>query len=346
MQNKHETILRAINNDSGKFNILTFPTHEAYQSNWATLPHTFYLFQGEGIKPWNNNYRQLPKNHILLDGSEGQLRPDMKIDIVLSQNKFGQYQVARQIAAHLNTPLISIEHTLPFPKWPAKQREQMTKMRGDIDVFISKYSIQEWGFDPNDPKIKVIHHGINTTTFSPLDNADQDIRRRFERDNKFILTVVNDWINRDWCCGWSIFSRVAKGLPVRPLGDTPGFSKPAESVQHLVKEYQTCGVFLNTSTISPVPTALLEAMSCGCPIVTTATCQIPSIIENGVNGFISNDEEYLRDRLHWCLDNPKEARDTIGKAARETILAKFNLKNHLQDWNDVFKEVYGKALRK
>ena len=339
MQLKHETILRAVNNRSGKYNILTFPTHEAYWSNHKDSLHTFYLFQGEGIKTWNNQYRQLPENHILLDGTPGQLKPDMKVDIVLSQNKFGQFQVAQQIAEHLNVPFVSIEHTLPFPQWPAKQREQMSKMRGDINIFISDYSIGEWGFDSSDPTVRVIHHGIDQQKFSPASETEP-------KPKPHILTVVNDWINRDWCCGWSIFSRVANGLNVSPLGDTPGFSKPAESIEHLVKAYQDCAVFLNTSTISPVPTALLEAMSCGCPVVSTATCMIPSILQDGVNGFVSNDESYLRDRLEWCLKNPEEARNTIGKAARETILSRFSLEKHLSDWNNVFKEVYGKALRK
>jgi hypothetical protein len=87
MQNKHEAILRAINNTSGKYNILTFPTHEAFQSNWATMPHTFYLYQGEGIKPWNNKYRQLPPNHVLLDGGPSQIKVDIKFDMVLSQSR-------------------------------------------------------------------------------------------------------------------------------------------------------------------------------------------------------------------------------------------------------------------
>jgi hypothetical protein len=344
MQTKAESILRTINNTSGKYNILTFPTHEAYQSNWSSLPHTFYLFQGQGIKPWSNKYRQLPKNHILLDGSEEQVKLDMKFDIVLSQNKFGQYQVAKQAADHLGLPLVSIEHTLPVPQWTQKQRDGMLQMRGDINVFISEYSIKQWGFDPNDPTIRVIHHAIQSDRFTQ--RKSETISTGNLSRNTSILVVVNDYINRDWCCGWSIFTRVTDGLPVVPLGDTPGFSKPAKDLDDLIQHYQDCAVFLNTSTISPVPTALLEAMSCGCPVVTTATCQIPEIVKNGINGWISNDEKYLKDRLIWCLKNPEEARNTIGKAARETILSKFSLEKHLESWNNVFKEVYGKALRK
>lgn len=332
MQRRSESYLRAINNTSGKYNILTFPTHEAYQSNLGKLPHTFYMFQGKGIKTWNSSYRKLPQNHILLNGSEHQVKLDMKFDMVLSQNKFGQFGIAEQIARALNIPLVSIEHTLPVPEWNAKHRQNLTEMRGKINAFISDFSVEQWGFKKDDPTVRIIHHGIDTEIFSPKTSEREGDGR--------ILTVVNDWINRDWCCGWSIYRRITDALPVNPVGDTKGFSKPARSTQELVNFYQNASVFLNTSTISPVPTALLEAMSCGCPIVTTATCMIPEIVKNGINGWISNDEDYLRDRVAWCLANPEEAK-VLGDAARATIVEKFSLDKHLAKWDSVFKEVAG-----
>ena len=81
------------------------------------------------------------------------------------------------------------------------------------------------------------------------------------------------------------------------VGDTPGLSEPAASTEGLVATYQNSRIFLNTSTISPVPTALMEAMSCGCAVVSTATCMIPEVIEHGVNGFITNDTQEMKQYL-------------------------------------------------
>ncbi len=333
MQIKHESILRAINNDSCKYNILTFPTHEAYQFNLGKLPHQFYLFQAEGIKPWSFEFRPLPENTILMRKEENPIKADMKFDMVLSQNKFGQFQIAAQIAHYLNLPLISIEHTLPVPTWSNKNRKSMINMRGAVNIFISEYSIDKWGFSIDDPSVRIIHHGIDTDKFKPIEG---------EHNDKKILTVVNDWINRDWCCGWNIYKRVSNGFQTNPVGDTKDFSKAAANLEELVANYQKASVFLNTSTISPVPTALLEAMACGCPVVTTDNCMIPEIVKDGFNGFISNDESYLRDRIRWCLENPDKAKE-IGDNARKTILDKFSLDKHLSKWNDIFKEVYGKG---
>ncbi len=89
-------------------------------------------------------------------------------------------------------------------------------MQGDINVFISDYSKGEWGF--NDvPNSTTVNHGIDTDLFTP-----GNLERK-----PHILSVCNDWIGRDWCCGFKIWERVANGLPVFPVGETKGFSEPA-----------------------------------------------------------------------------------------------------------------------
>lgn len=335
MQTKHESVLRAINNDGKSYNILTYPCHERYQSNLGCLPHTFYMYQGEGIKHWKSQYAPIPKNHILLDGSPGQIKPDIKFDMVLSQGKH-HYEVSKMIAVHFGIPLISIEHTLPYVNYTKKVLDGMKRdMRGDVDIFISKYSINQWGFDEDDPKVRVIEHAIDSEIFNNFDALHND---------EHIRVVCNDWINRDWCCNWSAFERIVlkNKMSFKAFGDTPGFSKAAKDTDELIDGYKNASVFLNTSTISPIPMSLLEAMSCGTPCVSTATCQIPDIITDGVNGFCSNNEDYLKDKLIWCLENPTEAKK-IGLRARETIVKRFNLKKHLVGWSNVFNEFCGRG---
>ena len=70
---------------------------------------------------------------------------------------------------------------------------------------------------------------------------------------------------------------------------------------------------------------------------------IPEIIENGKNGFISNDEQELKDRIQYLFDNPEEAKK-IGENARQTILEKFNLDRFVKDWNKVFYKCIGRNV--
>ena len=79
---------------------------------------------------------------------------------------------------------------------------------------------------------------------------------------------------------------------------------------------------------------VIEAMACGCAIVSTENCMIPEIIENGVNGFMSNDDNELSERLKSLLSDPKRA-ETIGRNARKTIVEKYNLERFVDNWNNL-----------
>lgn len=326
MSNQVAPIISKAISKKEKYNILTFDTHERYQSQLAKTGHNFYSFRYEGCKEWNETYAKVPENYYILP--DNAFYSGLDVDFILAQSKFGQFQVAKQIQRQLNVPIVSLEHTLPIPSWPTGQLESFRKMRGDINVFISEYSKNQWEIDSN---TAIIHHSVDTETFN---KDDKTVRQ------PYVLSVVNDFVNRDYCCNYNGWKRVTSGYPVKLVGDTPGLSKPAESIEQLAKEYQSAQVFLNTSTISPIPTSLLEAMACGCAVVSTATCMIPEIIENGVNGFISNDEEELSEYIKMLLDS-SYTRERLGIAARETILNKFSEENFVNSWNNIFDKAYG-----
>ncbi len=329
MQTRHESIIKKVNRSSN-YQILTAPTHERTQANLKSIPHKFYLFQHKGFKPWNNKYAPLPENHILLDGTESQIKSDMCFDFVWSQNRFGQMQVLGQIADRFGIPHINIEHTTVPPFWNEKQLKQFTSPKADLYLFITEDSCKKWGFDSKADNVKIVRHGI------PIDIFTESMVDK--KDGK-ILTVQNDYINRNWCLNFELYLKLTKNLPTNPVGDTPNFSVGSNDLQELVAKYHKASVFLNTTNYSPLPHALLEAAACACPIVTTETCAIPELIVNGVNGWISNDEEYLRDRLKWCIANPEEAKE-LGKNARKTVLEKFSLEQHLKTWSEIFDYTY------
>jgi glycosyltransferase involved in cell wall biosynthesis len=333
------SLTRAATRKPGEpLNILTFPTHESYESNICRTDHNFYAYRDETVKDWNKVYRPLPSNYTLFNQAKRhfQIPVDLEFDLILSQNKFGQYQLARQFADAYHLPLISLEHTLPHPSWPSHQLESLKAMRGDLNIFISEFSREAWGWD--ETNADVIHHGIDTNIFqpNPLLNRKQQL-----------LSVVNDWVNRDWCCGFKYWQKATEGLPVFVKGATPGLSEPARTLQELVWCYQSSRIFVNTSTVSPVPTALLEAMACGCCVVSAATCMIPSIIEDGVNGFLCDTPENMQKLLRSLLDEP-DICEKVGQAARRTVEERFGLEAFVSNWNQTFTKAaalvkFGKA---
>tara|TARA_B100001094_G_scaffold72494_1_gene68763 strand:+ start:8149 stop:9153 length:1005 start_codon:yes stop_codon:yes gene_type:complete len=331
MTNQTIRILNKAN--SGKkdrYNILTFDTHERYQTQLCKTGHNFYSFRYDGCKEWDKSYAELPENYYILP--KNSVMSGLDIDFILSQSKFGQFQAASQIQQVLQIPILSLEHTLPIPGWPKEQLDGFRNMVGQSNVFISEYSTEKWAMDC---KADVVHHSVDTNMFKPTSHLADRIA------TTEVLSVVNDFKNRDYCCNYSGWQRVSEGFDTKLVGSsTDGSSEPAESIEALVDEYNSCKVFLNTSTVSPVPTSLLEAMACGCAVVTTATCMIPEIIENGVNGFMSNDENELKDYIKKLLDD-EELAIHLGEKARETIKDKFSEDKFIKNWNRIFDDLYG-----
>lgn len=325
INNTVERRLTFANNKPNVYNILTFPTHERYETQLCKTGHNFYSFTLPNQKKWNVKQTPYPENYFTLP--EGRVCEYLKYDFILAQSKFWQLQTAIKINEQLNVPIICLEHTWPLHGVHSEENiNNLRQMVGNVNVFISETSAKAWNI-PVDPQ--VINHGVDINTFKPLN---------LERENN-VLSVANDFVERDFCLNYRGWARVTKDMDIKLVGSNPGLSEPVDSTEELAKEYNQCGVFFNSSTMSPIPMSLLEAMSCGCAVVSTATCMIPEIIQNGINGFISNDETELRHYLEKVLAD-KELRETLGNNARKTIVERFSEDIFVNNWNKLFNEVY------
>lgn len=328
------SITRAATRDpNGPLNILTGPTHESYETNLCKTGHNFYALRGfENFKDWDSRYRPLPSNYILLNPALGmdQIPVGLDFDLVLSQHKFGQFQVLKQFADMLHLPLLSLEHTLPYPTWTEARLQSLKTMRGNVNVFISEFSRKGWGW--NDDEADVIHHGVDTDIFSA--------KPMLVPKKAHALSVVNDWINRDWCCGYKIWEEATRGLPTKVLGATPGLSVAAKTVQELVYAYREAQLFVNTSLISPIPSVVLEAMSCGLPVVSTDTAMLPEVITDGVNGYLCKDAKEIRMRTEKLLADPEKCLE-MGRQARATIVERFSATKFVENWDAILRKAAG-----
>jgi colanic acid/amylovoran biosynthesis glycosyltransferase len=75
-----------------------------------------------------------------------------------------------------------------------------------------------------------------------------------------------------------------------------------------------------------IPVALMEAMACELPVVSTRISGIPELVEDGVTGFLvpPRDGQSLFEALLKLAADPK-ARRKLGRAGRQKVLAEFNL---------------------
>jgi glycosyltransferase involved in cell wall biosynthesis len=311
-------ILNNVQRTSDKYNILTFNTHERYQTQNAKTGHNFYAFNFDGGKDWYDGHAPMPDNYYQMP--KNSLYAGIVFDLIFVNSKFGQFQTAMQINQKLQLPILVLEHTLPLQHWPQEQLAAFQNMKGDVNVFITEYSKRAWGMNG-----EVVYHSIDTELFKP----------GTEEPKSQVLTVAHDFVKRDYALNYKGWERITDGLPRVVVGDTEGLSKQSESVEELIKTYQESLVYINPSVLSPVPTSMLEAMACGCAVVSTATCEIPNIIEHGVNGYISNDETELRGFVQELLNDPAKAKE-MGQRARKTIEERFSEERFVNEWNTIF----------
>lgn len=311
-------ILNNVQRTSDKYNILTFNTHERYQTQNAKTGHNFYAFNFDGGKDWYDGHAPMPDNYYQMP--KDSLYAGIVFDLIFVNSKFGQFQTAMQINQKLQLPILVLEHTLPLQHWPQEQLAAFQNMKGDVNVFITEYSKRAWGMNG-----EVVYHSIDTELFKP----------GTEEPKSQVLTVAHDFVKRDYALNYKGWERITDGLPRVVVGDTEGLSKQSESVEELIKTYQESLVYINPSVLSPVPTSMLEAMACGCAVVSTATCEIPNIIEHGVNGYISNDETELRGFVQELLNDPAKAKE-MGQRARKTIEERFSEERFVNEWNTIF----------
>ncbi len=317
------TIMRRCDPDR-KLNILTFATHERYEENLCKTGHNFYsLAIG---KTWDTDYAPVPDNYHIINAI-----PDyIDFDLILTHTSCDRMFKAHQHLAGSDVtqgnktgiPILRHTHVLPDVRFDVpSQIAAFQQYPRDKDSFISAYNMAQWGAGG----ASVVEHGVDIDFWNPDENI--------ERDNA-CLSVVNDWPNRDWCCGYNLWQQTVQGLPIKVFGKSPGLSEPANSTQHLREIYKCSRIFYNTSLHSPVPSVLLEAMACGCAIVSTANCMIPEIIQNGKNGLISNDPQELRGFLELLIKDENLAKE-LGGNARKTIVEKYSLQRFINSWNNL-----------
>lgn len=103
------------------------------------------------------------------------------------------------------------------------------------------------------------------------------------------------------------------GIPLSLYGKIPN--------GHLPEALNACEIFILPSLFEGNPKVLLEAMSCGLPVIGTRVDGIQSILKDNVNGVLcATDSQSIHKTILDLLQNP-EKQQRLGIAARKTILS-------------------------
>jgi hypothetical protein len=99
-------------------------------------------------------------------------------------------------------------------------------------------------------------------------------------------------------------------------------------------------IFFNPSYAAPNLQAMVEAQLCGLAVVTTNSHGEEAYIENGENGFASNNMEELYAFVELLLRHPKELR-RIGVNGRRTAQCLFHTDRFATEWHRLLVEAVG-----
>jgi glycosyltransferase involved in cell wall biosynthesis len=207
--------------------------------------------------------------------------------------------------------------------------------------------------------LHVIHIGRNATRFSPEEIAAQRASWGLNRDS-LVIGVTGRLVEAKGQ-GFLIkaFSKVAGRRELVLV--ISGSGKDRGSFEALARELNLDGRVIfagfveNTglaaaaydiavlpSDYEGFPYALVEYMSVGTPVISTAVGGTDEIVQDGKNGFLiePRNENQLVERLSVLVCNPKLRRE-FGSAAEETIRRQFSEDRMI----DRFIELYGGLIR-
>ncbi len=112
------------------------------------------------------------------------------------------------------------------------------------------------------------------------------------------------------------------------------------SEQELINHFQTASLFILTSEAEGMPMVVLEAQSCGLPVITSAFESSKNLIIENITGFIINGSkvEPWIDKISELYDNVK-LRKSFSKKTRERIMTDFTWEKTSSEILNLFNSI-------
>lgn len=303
-----------------QLNVLTWHVHGSYLNALVRVPHQWYLpvkpGRPEGYGGRGHTF-DLPDNVTEIPA---EAVPTLNLDVIIFQSeknyRYDQYEVLSPAQQRL--PRIYLEHNVPRPD--AVHTRHPVDDPNVLLVHVTHYNQLMW--DNGRTPTMVIEHAVA---------IDPTVRYIGDLDRG--VTVANNMQRRPRIAGFDIFLAAREQVPLDAVGmGTEEFGGlgdiPYRELHHWLSHYR---FLFSPMRYTSLPLAVVEAMTIGMPVVALATTALPSVIEDGCNGFISCDVPALLDRMRFLLDHPGKAR-RLGESARATAQERFSLERFVQDW--------------
>ncbi|WP_420147372.1 glycosyltransferase [Spirosoma sp.] len=311
-----------------KLSILIWHIHGAYLTAITQTEHNWYLpiksddsegYIGRGKDSTLPDYvREIPADQI----------SNIHLDLIIFQTpqnyQIDQYEILSEQQRQL--PGIYLEHNTPEPH-PTHTRHPAAENPNLQLVHVTYFNQLMW--DNGNTPTHVIEHSVA---------IDPSIHYRGHRAEG--ICVINNMQHRGRIAGYDLFQLLRDRVPLTSVGmDAQSIGGLGEihyrNLHRTVAEYR---FLFSPMRYSSLPLAVIEAMTIGMPVVALATTELPTVIENGVHGFVSNDPDVLTERMQFLIDNPDEAA-RMGENAQKLAQERYGLKRFVKNWNQLFTKL-------
>lgn len=241
----------------------------------------------------------------------------------------------------LQSPLENLRVALsPYHRYVLKAEQRLfssPRLRAVIcNSQLVREEIQRY-FGVGEEKLRVIYNGVDTVKFNPALRAEhrEHVRRQLAiAPEAVVYLFVGSGFERK---GLDLFIAALAHLPAVAHGVIVGKDKRQARYEQLahrlgcaqrlrfigaaqdVRTYYGCAdVFVLPTRYDPFPNAVLEALACGLPVITSRHTGAREVISNGVNGWVCDALE--ANALAAAMEKTlaAEARASLSPAARRT----------------------------
>jgi hypothetical protein len=312
-----------------RLKILIWHIHGSYLNTLARIDHDWYLPVKPG-RPEGYGGRgptfDLPG--YVCEVPTADVR-NLDLDLVIYQTPKNWTEDRGEILSpeQRRLPSIYLEHNTPKPD--AVHTRHPVADSDALIVHVTHYNQLMWDNGP--AATSVIEHSV------AIDPGAR-YRGTLERG----LTVINGMQKRPRIAGYDIFQDVGQRVPLDAVGmETEVLGGlgdvPYRDLHGVMANYR---FLFSPIRYTSLPLAVVEAMTIGMPVVALATTELPSVIQNGVSGYISCDVEDLVAGMQRLIADPAEAA-RLGANARAVAEERFGLERFITDWNGAFGSVIG-----
>lgn len=261
----------------------------------------------------------------------------------------GKYFLSRELVDQFDTIIIMHEPRMIEANWEnIKHKRVIWRTIGQsvagIESKLRSYRAQGMQIVRYSPREDFIPGNIGSDALIRF-YKDPEEYKGWTGEEPYVINFTQHMQQRGSACGWDVFNRVTNGLPRKLFGpgnNQSGFGMGRVPHTQQLEALKKNRVYFYTGT-QPASYTLnfIEAFMTGIPLVAVGPkygdasiwrdhqlYEIHHLIKDGVNGFVSDNENILRRRIQMLLNDQGIAK-VIGEAGRKEAIRHFG-KDHIK----------------